>query len=443
MPEPQRVYLETYGCQMNVNDSEVVAAILKQHGFVITHEASGADVILVNTCSVRGNAEQRVLGRLDYFRQLKKKTPSLVIGVLGCMAERMKEQLFDKNNAIDLVVGPDSYRLLPVLIHRSKEERGVMHTLLSQQENYEDILPERLSSGGISAFVTIMRGCNNYCAYCVVPYVRGRERSRNPQTIIAEVKDLVSKGYKEVTLLGQNVNSYRWEDPSGKTLTFAGLLGLVAEVNPLLRVRFATSHPKDLSDDILQVMAGYANICKSIHLPLQSGSDAVLRKMNRGYSSEEYMKRIEAVYSIVPGCTVTTDIIAGFCGETEEDHQATLNIMRRAGYDYAYMFKYNPRPGTYAAEHYPDDVPDEVKTRRLNEIIALQQELSEKNKQAEKGKIVEVLVEGPSKKSPDEFSGRTSQNRVVVFPRGNSRPGDYVNVLITGYTPATLTGVIR
>jgi tRNA-2-methylthio-N6-dimethylallyladenosine synthase len=442
LAETRKVFMETYGCQMNVSDSEIVVAILQQRGYSITENIKEADIILVNTCSVRENAEQRVFGRLEYFRQIKKNKPSLVIGVLGCMAERLKDELLEKNKTVDLIAGPDSYRDLPELLKQAGTGQKAVNIILSQQETYADINPVRLDEGKVSAFVTIMRGCNNMCAYCVVPYARGKERSRDPETIVNEVRDIYEKGYKEITLLGQNVDSYRWKNTDGSILNFENLLEKTALVNTKLRVRFATSHPKDMNDEVLHIMAKHHNICKSIHLPLQSGSTAILKKMNRKYTREWYMERIESIRKIVPDCAVSADIIAGFCGEKEKDHQDTLDMMRRAAFDFAFMFKYSVRPGTYAADHYPDDVPEEIKSRRLTEIINLQIELSEESKKKDIGKTFEVLVEGVSKKSENEFFGRTSQNKVVVFPKGNSLAGDYVNVCIKGCTSATLIGEI-
>ena len=420
---------------MNISDSEVVVAILQQQGYEITEQMKEADVILVNTCSVRENAELRVRGRLDVFRQIKKKNPSTIIGVIGCMAERMKEQLLEEEKMVDLIVGPDAYRDLPMLLKNAGTGQKAINVILSLDETYSDINPVRMDANKVSSFVTIMRGCNNMCAYCVVPYTRGRERSRNAATIMEEVRKLVEMGYKEVTLLGQNVDSYRFED-----ISFPTLLEMTAKISPQLRVRFATSHPKDMTDAVLHAMASYPNICKSIHLPLQSGSNAMLTKMNRKYTRESYLERIDAIRRIVPGCAISADIIAGFCGESDQDHQDTLSLMKEVGYDYAFMFKYNVRPGTYAAEHFQDDVPDKVKSDRLTEIINLQSELSEKSKMKDIGKEVEVLAEGISKKSKDQLFGRTSQNKVVVFPRKNNNIGDYVKVRIIKCTPATLIG---
>ena len=424
---------------MNVADSEVVVSILKDEGFSVTNTMEEADLILVNTCSVRDNAEQRVWGRLDLFKHHKKNNPGIIVGVIGCMAERLKEQLLETDKMVDLVVGPDSYRDLPRLIGEASRGHEAVNVLLSREETYADISPVRLDRNGVSAFVSIMRGCNNMCSYCVVPYVRGAERSRDPETIVAEVRALKDKGYREVTLLGQNVDSYTWEK-NGNITGFAKLLELISSISSLLRIRFSTSHPKDMSDDVLTVMSRYPNICKHIHLPAQSGSSRILALMNRKYDREWYMNRISAIREILPGCSISTDMIAGFCSETEEDHKESLSLMKWVGYDFAYMFKYNERPGTPASRRYPDDVPEKVKTRRLNEIIELQNKLSLESKEKDIGEIYEVLVEGFSKKSMNDLSGRTSQNKVVVFPAGDHKPGDYVNVKITDCTPATLIG---
>jgi tRNA-2-methylthio-N6-dimethylallyladenosine synthase len=435
-----KLFIETYGCQMNVSDSEVVTAILQQHGYQITESMKEADVILVNTCSVRENAEQRVRGRIAVFRQLKLKNPSLQVGVIGCMAERLKERLLEEEKAVDFIAGPDAYRDLPRLISASGTGQKASNILLSREETYADISPVRLDANKVSAFISIMRGCNNMCAYCVVPYTRGAERSRDPETILRETQEIIESGYREVTLLGQNVNSYKWQDKTGEKVTFHKLIEMVAKVNPLLRVRFATSHPKDISDELLLAIARNQNICKSIHLPVQSGSARILELMNRKYDREWYLNRICAIKKIIPGCSISTDLIAGFCSETEIDHQYTLSLMKEVGFDFAYMFKYSERPGTYAERKLKDDVPENVKTRRLSEIIKLQNELSMQSKKEDIGKTFEVLAEGISKKSKQELFGRTTQNKVVVFPRDNFNPGDYVNVLITGCTSATLIG---
>ena len=436
------IYIETYGCQMNINDSEVVASILQANGYGITESMEQADVILVNTCSIRENAETRVWGRLNVFRQQKRKKPSLLIGVLGCMAERLKDKLLESEKLVDIVAGPDAYRELPVLLRAAEEGQKGINVLLSREETYSDISPVRLDKNGVSAFVSIMRGCNNMCSYCVVPYVRGAERSRNPETIIREVHELIEGGYREVTLLGQNVDSYNWINEKGERTSFAELLEMVAKVDTRLRVRFSTSHPKDLSDEVLYTMAMYENICSHIHLPVQSGSTRILELMNRGYTRDYYMNRVDAVKRILPDASISTDIITGFCTETEVDHDQTLSLMEWVGYDFAYMFKYSERPNTKAARKLKDDVEEEVKTRRLTEIIELQGKLSEKSKSADIGRSFEVLVEGVSKKSDDQLYGRTSQNKVVVFPKQNAKIGDYVYVEVKDATPATLIGEI-
>lgn len=438
---PKTYYIETYGCQMNVADSEVVASVLADAGYLPVREITQADIILVNTCSIRENAEQRVWGRLDLFRAQKKKRPQVIVGVLGCMAERLKGKLLESDKMVDMVIGPDAYRDLPMLVETAATGHAAVNVLLSREETYADIAPVRLESNGVSAFISIMRGCNNMCAYCVVPYVRGAERSRDPETIVREAREAFDQGYREVTLLGQNVNSYSWEDGSGP-IGFAELLGMVATVDPQLRVRYSTSHPKDLSDDVLEAMAEHENICRHIHLPVQSGSSSVLKRMNRNYTREWYLDRIAAINRILPGCALSTDIIAGFCGETEEEHRETLSLMQEVGFDFAYMFKYSERPGTKASRHMKDDVPDEVKTRRLNEIIALQNELSAVSKKADTGRTFEVLVEGPAKKPAGAMMGRTSGNKVVIFQASDILPGDYVNVTITRSTSATLIGTL-
>jgi len=434
-------YIETYGCQMNVADSEVVVSILKQHGFRHTENIGNADLILVNTCSIRENAEQRIWGRLDLFRKEKRKRPGTVVGVIGCMAERLKEKLLETDKLVDIVVGPDAYRELPMLITEALEGHKAVNVLLSREETYADIAPVRLDRNGVTAFISIMRGCNNMCSYCVVPYTRGAERSRDPESIEKEAVSLFRDGYREVTLLGQNVDSYKWVN-NGSEFGFSDLLRRIALIDPLLRVRFSTSHPKDLSDEVLQVMAEHNNICKHIHLPVQSGSSAVLKLMNRKYDREWYMGRIEAIRRILPGCSVSTDIIAGFCGETEDDHKETLSLMEWAGFDFAYMFAYSERPDTRAARKLKDDVPEDVKKRRLSEIIALQNRLSNLSKKKDIGMKFEVLTEGGSKKSKDHLYGRTSQNKVVVFPAGTCKPGDYVMVRIDRNTSATLIGTV-
>jgi len=435
----KKLYIETYGCQMNFSDSEIVGSIMADKGFEATDNMSLADVIFVNTCSIRDHAEQRVRKRLREFRALKKKNPGLVIGVLGCMAERLKTKLLEEEDHVDMIIGPDAYRDLPQLIETVESGQKAINILLSAEETYADIKPVRIGSNGVSAFISIMRGCENFCAYCVVPYTRGKERSRDPQSIMGEAKDLFNRGFREITLLGQNVNSYRWKT-TREELNFAGLLEKVAGVSPLLRIRFATSHPKDLSDELLHTMAGNPNICRSIHLPVQSGSNRMLERMNRKYTREWYMDRVNAIKRIIPGCGLSTDIICGFSGETEEDHRETLSLMKWTGYDYAFMFKYSERPNTIAEKKFKDDVPEELKGKRLQEVIALQQELSLASNREDVGKTFEVLVEGLSKKSDRMLSGRNSQNKVVVFPRENYGRGDYVMVRINDCTPATLIG---
>lgn len=427
---------------MNVSDSEVIMSILGKNGFSHTNDIKGADLILINTCSIRENAEQRIWGRLKAISHLKKKNNTLIVGLLGCMAERLKEKVLETERLVDIVVGPDAYRELPVLIAEAETGHKAVNVLLSREETYADISPVRMDKNGVSSFISIMRGCNNMCAYCVVPYVRGGERSRDPNSIIREAAELFESGYREVTLLGQNVDSYHWESDNSK-LDFAGLLEEVARINPLLRVRFSTSHPKDISDRLLKTIAGHSNICRHIHLPAQSGSTRILKLMNREYSREWYMDRITSIKTILPDCAISTDMITGFCSETEEDHQESLSLMEWAGFDFAYMFKYSERPGTKAARKYKDDVPEEVKTRRLNEIIALQNRLSAISKKQDIGKSFEVLIEGTSKRSPDHLSGRTSQNKVVVFPATGYKNGEYAEVNIERCTSATLIGRIK
>lgn len=433
--EGRRLFIETYGCQMNVGDTEIIISILQQHGYIYTETQAEADVVLINTCSVRDNAEQRIWGRLSEMRRLKKSKPSLIVGIVGCMAERLKEQLLEGNTGVDIVAGPDAYRDLPNLLKAAEAgERGV-NVLLSAEETYAEIAPVRIDKNGVSGFISIMRGCNNFCSYCVVPYTRGRERSRDWQTILSEARQLFENGYREVTLLGQNVNSYHFDE-----VDFPELMRRVAEVSPLLRVRFATSHPKDMSDRLLEVMASMPNICRAIHLPAQSGSTSMLERMNRKYTREWYLDRIAAIRRYMPDCAITTDLIAGFSGETEEEHQDTLSLMREVGYDFAFMFKYSERPGTFASKHLPDDVPDEVKSRRLQEIIALQNDLGLESYKRDVGQEFEVLVEGESRRNKEQLFGRTSQNKVVVFDRGEYKTGDYVRVRVTACTSATLLG---
>ena len=433
----KKVYIETYGCQMNVNDSEVVLSILQDEGYSLTENIEEATLILANTCSIRDNAEQRIWGRIDQFRLQKRTRPDVIIGILGCMAERLKEKLLTK---VDLVAGPDSYRSLPSLLDAITPERPQINVLLSHEETYADIKPVRMDKNGVSAFISIMRGCNNVCSYCVVPYTRGAERSRDPFTIVAEAKDLWQRGYKEVTLLGQNVDSYNWIDKeTGKNSTnFAQLLEMVAKISPDLRVRFSTSHPKDISDEVIYTMAMYGNICRHIHLPVQSGSSIMLEKMRRKYNREWYLERVDKIRSVIPDCGITTDVIAGFSGETEQDHKDTLTLMEEVVFDSAFMFAYSERPGTLASKKYPDDIPYEVKTKRLNEIIELQGRMSLKSNEKEIGRTVKVLVEGPSKKNPAELCGRASNNKMCVFPSKGEKAGDYCEVEVVSVTSATL-----
>lgn len=435
----KKIYIETYGCQMNVGDSEVIFSILGKEGYERTESMDDADVILANTCSVRDNAEQRIWGRIEVFHKQKEKRSGVVVGIVGCMAERLKDKLLDTHK-VDLVAGPDSYRTLPTLLRDIAPDKPQINVMLSHEETYADIVPVRTDRNGVSAFISIMRGCNNVCSYCVVPYTRGAERSRDPQTIVDEARDVFSKGYKEVTLLGQNVDSYNWKPAEGEGRDFPKLLEMVARISPELRVRFATNHPKDISDELIETMARYDNICNHIHLPVQSGSDRLLEKMRRRYTAEWYLERVAMIREVLPGCGITTDVIAGFCSETEEDHQQTLELFRKVGFDYAYMFYYSERPGTLAARHYPDDVPLDVKTRRLNEIIALQSELSLKSNQNDIGKTFRVLVEGPSKKNPEELCGRSGSNKMCVFPGKGHKAGDYVDVKVLSCTSATLIG---
>ena len=433
-----RLFIETYGCQMNSGDSEIVVSIMQQEGYVYTENIKEADVILINTCSIRDNAEQRIWGRLSEMRRLRKSKPALVVGIIGCMAERLKEKLIEQDCGVDIVAGPDTYRDLPNLVRKAQSGDKGINVELSKEETYADIAPVRLDRSGVGAFIAIMRGCNNYCSYCVVPYTRGIERSRDPKTIVNEARILFENGYREVTLLGQNVNSYKFGE-----VGFPDLMAMVAEISPEFRVRFATSHPKDISDRLLQVMAQYDNICKSIHLPAQSGSNEMLKKMNRKYTREWYLERIAAIRHYLPDCSITTDLISGFCGETEEDHQQTLSLMREVGYASAFMFKYSERPGTFSARHFEDDITEEEKTRRLNEVIALQNELSLQHNRQEIGRVREVLIEGASKRSDAQLCGRTSQNKMVVFDRGSEGAGEYVKVLITDCSSATLFGEIQ
>ena len=447
----KKLFLESYGCQMNFSDSEIVASILTNKGYTTTKNFEEADVIFVNTCAIRENAESRVRQRLQDFKKVKQKNPNAVIGVLGCMAERLKSQFLDQEKLLDIVVGPDAYRDLPNLLEQTESGQKAVNVILSKEETYADITPVRLDSNGVSAFISITRGCDNMCSFCVVPFTRGRERSRDPESIVAEAKDLFSRGYREVTLLGQNVDSYLWaggglkkevltEEQKAKSVSFAKLLEMVALVHPDLRVRFSTSHPKDMTDEVLHVMAKYDNICKYIHLPVQSGNTRVLDIMNRGYTREWYLNRIAAIKRIMPDCGISTDVITGFCSETEEEHQETMSLMRLVQYDFAYMFMYSERPKTLAERKYKDDVPEDVKLRRLQEVVSLQHEHSAIKTKAAIGKVHRVLVEGVSKKSTEQLSGRNTQNIVVVFDKGNHKKGDYVNVLVERCTMTTLIG---
>lgn len=438
----KKLFIETYGCQMNVADSEVVAAVMRERGYEMAASDAEADAILINTCSVRDNAEQRIWGRLDLFKSYKRKRKELIVGVIGCMAERLGDE-FLQHGAVDLVAGPDAYRDLPYLFDKVDGGEKAVNVQLSEVETYDKITPVRIGDAAISGYVSITRGCNNFCTYCIVPYTRGRERSRDPQDILTEVADLSQKGYKEVTLLGQNVNSYKWH-PEGerKPFRFWDLLEKTALVDPTMRVRFTTSHPKDMSDKILRKIAEYPNICKHIHLPVQSGSSRILKLMNRKYDREWYLDRIRAIREIVPGCGLSTDIFTGFCSETEDDHQQSLNLMEQVHFDMAFMFKYSERPGTYAHKHLQDDVPEEVKLRRLNDIIKLQNSLSLKSNRNDVGKTFEVLVEGLSKKSKEMVFGRSSQNKVVVFPDKGFLKGDYAQVKIKDCTQTTLIGEV-
>lgn len=435
----KKLFIETYGCQMNVADSEVVASIMQMAGYSPCDSLDDADAVFMNTCSIRDNAEQKILNRLEFFHSLRKKRKHLIVGVLGCMAERVKSDLIEHHH-VDLVAGPDAYLTLPDLIASVEAGEKAINVDLSVTETYRDVIPSRICGNRISGFVSIMRGCNNFCHYCIVPYTRGRERSRDVESILNEVRDLQQKGYKEVTLLGQNVNSYRFER-GDEVVTFPMLLRLVAETVPTMRVRFTTSHPKDMSDETLRVIAEVPNVCKHIHLPVQSGSSRILKLMNRKYTREWYLERVEAIRRIIPDCGLSTDIFSGFHSETEEDHQLSLSLMRECAYDSAFMFKYSERPGTYASKHLPDDVPEDVKIRRLNELIELQNQLSAESNAKDVGKVFEVLVEGVSKRSKEQLFGRTEQNKVVVFDRGTHRIGDFVKVRITESSSATLKGI--
>lgn len=446
--EGKKLYIESYGCQMNFSDSEVVASILTQEGYSTTRNVDEADVVLINTCSIRENAETRVRNRLTEFKKRKEEKPEMVVGILGCMAERLKKNLLEEEKLVDLVAGPDAYRDLPNLIVEVGSGQKAVNVLLSRDETYADISPVRMDKGGVSAFVSITRGCDNMCSFCVVPFTRGRERSRDPETIVKECQELFNNGYREVTLLGQNVDSYRWnmtskgeiKDENKPTTNFAQLMEMVALVSPDLRVRFSTSHPKDMTDDVLEIMEKYENICPYIHLPVQSGHTEVLKRMNRGYSREWYLDRINAIKRIVTDCFISTDIISGFCGETDEEHEATISIMKEVEYEFAYMFKYSERPKTLAERRFEDDVPEDVKSKRLTEIIDLQMSHSLKAHEKQVGKTVKVLVEGPSKRNPEEYCGRNGQNSMVIFPKGDLKKGQYIMVKITECTSATLKG---
>ena len=441
----KRFYIESYGCQMNFSDSEIIASILQGEGFGATRDVEDADLIFLNTCSIREKAEQTVRKRLTEFRKIKKRHPSLLIGMLGCMAERLKTALLEEEKLVDIVVGPDAYRSLPALITEAGEGQKGVNVLLSREETYADIAPVRLNSNGITAFVSIMRGCNNMCSFCVVPFTRGRERSRDAFSIVAECRELAEAGYHEVTLLGQNVDSYYWRNPDTATdVTFAALLDMVASIDPLLRVRFSTSHPKDITDEVLYTMARHENICKYIHLPVQSGSNRILQLMNRTYTREWYLARVRKIKEILPGCGISSDLITGFCTETEEDHLQTLALMEESGYDFSYMFMYSERPGTLAAKRYSDDVPAEIKGRRLQEIVTLQNRLSLESNRRDLGYTYEVLIEGNSKRSDDHWMGRTSHSKVIVFPKNNKviKAGDYVTVTVDDCTQGTLLGNI-
>lgn len=460
----KKVYIESYGCQMNHSDSEVVASILAGEGYAVSDTPEGADLVLLNTCSIREKAEYTVLQRINEMKHYKQAKPDLKVGVLGCMAERMRGELLEQKKVVDLVVGPDAYRSLPALLDEVEGGQKAVNVLLSREETYAEIEPVRLGSNGVTAFVTIMRGCDNMCAFCVVPFTRGRERSRDPESIVAECRDLVAKGYKEVTLLGQNVDSYTFQVPGSglkvpgsrteanaergtpnterNTTDFADLLALVAEVSPALRVRYSTSHPKDMTDKVLAVMARYPNICNYIHLPVQSGSSAVLKRMNRGYTREWYLDRIAAIRRYMPDCAISTDIITGFCGETEEDHQETLALLENVRYAMAYMFKYSERPKTLAARKYPDDVPEDVKARRLQEVIAVVNRTAHDNNQAQVGQVQEVLIEGVSKRSTDHLYGRSDRYTTVILPKGDLQAGDFVRARILSATASSLQGEV-
>ena len=446
----KKLYLESYGCAMNFSDSEIIASVLTEEGFTTVPEDTDADLILLNTCSIRDKAEQTIKNRLTNFKKRKRHNPRLIIGVMGCMAERLKSSLLEQEQLVDLVVGPDAYRDLPRLIKEVEGGQKGVNVLLSRDETYADISPVRLDNSGVTAFISITRGCDNMCSFCVVPFTRGRERSRNPLSIVAEAKDLYEKGYREVTLLGQNVDSYRWNiskkgeivDPAIPTTNFAQLMEMVAQVHPDLRVRFSTSHPKDMDDEVLEVINKYENVCNYIHLPVQSGNNEILKKMNRGYTREWYLERIEAINRIIPDCAISTDIITGFCGETEEQHQETLDLMKEVGYDFAYMFFYSERPKTLAERKYKDDIPEDIKKRRLAEVIEIQNENSLRHNKKMIGRTERVLIEKVAKKSDDHLCGRCSKNTMVVFPKGDHKIGEYVDVLIEDCTVATLLGTV-
>ncbi len=437
----KKLFIETYGCQMNVSDSEVVVSILEKEGYELTKNAKDADLIFVNTCSIRDNAERKVRNRIQEFKHLKRKKPGLKVGILGCMAERLKDTLLKEEPFIDMVVGPDAYRDLPNLISETSDGRQMANTVLSLEETYEEITPVRLDKNGLAAFISIMRGCDNYCSYCVVPYTRGHERSRNPESIYTEARDLLSKGYKEITLLGQNVNSFKW-DSDGEITNFATLLKNVADISPELRIRFSTSHPKDISDELIETIANTKNICNSLHLPVQSGSSSTLKRMKRSYDREWYLNRIAKIKSLIPNCGLSTDIITGFCGETDQEHQETISLMREVGYDFAFMFKYSERPDTFAANRMADDVEEIVKSERLTEIIGIQQETSLASNKKDIGRIFNVLIDNVSKRSDKQMSGRSDENKVMVFDRKDAKIGDYVKVKCTSCTVGTLMGEI-
>ena len=447
--KPRKLLLESYGCQMNFSDSEIVASILAQEGFSTTRDPEEADLVLLNTCAIRDNAEQRIRGRLDYLRSVKKRKPEMQIGVLGCMAERLREKLLDEEKLVDMVVGPDAYRDLPNLIDKLDEGQKAVNVLLSREETYAEITPVRLNSNGITAFISIMRGCDNMCSFCVVPFTRGRERSRDPQSIVQEARDLFNQGYREVTLLGQNVDSYKWNfnskgeivDASKPTVNFAQLLEMVALIHPDLRIRYSTSHPKDMTDEVLHIMAKYENICKYIHLPVQSGNSDVLKRMNRGYTREWYLYRIASIRRIMPDCAISTDVITGFCGETDEEHADTISLMAEVKYEMAFMFKYSERPKTLAERKFEDDVPEEIKGSRLQEVIELQMKGAAERTRSHVGRVHRILVEGFSKKSQEHLQGRNSQNIVIVFPKAmDCAPGDFADVMTHDCTSVTLIG---